>query len=57
VVLCIGETLEQRQAGQTDSVNLAQLYYGLAGVDPEQVARVKRSYTGQALGRVLNGRG
>ena len=24
---------------------------------PEQVARVKRSYTGQALGRVLNGRG
>jgi len=44
VVLCIGETLEQRQAGQTDSINIAQLYYGLAGVPPEQMARVTIAY-------------
>jgi len=31
-VLCIGETLEQREAGQTDQVNERQLREGLAGV-------------------------
>jgi triosephosphate isomerase len=44
VVLCIGETLDQRQAGQTDSINMAQLYYGLAGVPPEQMPRVTLAY-------------
>ena len=44
VILCIGETLEQRQAGQTDSINIAQLYYGLAGVAPEQMSRVTIAY-------------
>jgi triosephosphate isomerase (TIM) len=44
VILCIGETLEQRQAGQTDSINIAQLYYGLAGVSPEHMSRVTIAY-------------
>lgn len=44
VILCIGETLEQRQAGQTDAINIAQLYYGLAGVPPEQMYNVTIAY-------------
>ncbi len=44
VILCIGETMQQREAGQTDSINLAQLYYGLAGVAPDQMARVTLAY-------------
>ncbi|GIW74638.1 MAG: triosephosphate isomerase [Phycisphaerales bacterium] len=32
-VLCIGETLEQRQAGQTDAINRAQLLSALASPD------------------------
>ena len=44
VILCIGETLDQRQAGQTDSINIAQLYYGLAGVSPDQMSRVTIAY-------------
>ncbi len=43
-VLCIGETLDQRQAGQTDTVNEAQLRAGLAGVSPEQMAHVTIAY-------------
>jgi len=37
VVLCIGEQLEQREAGQTDAINVGQLGYGLAGVSAEDV--------------------
>ncbi|MEM6393251.1 MAG: triose-phosphate isomerase [Planctomycetota bacterium] len=44
VVLCVGEKLEQREAGQTDAVNAAQLCYGLAGVTAEQMARVTIAY-------------
>ncbi len=44
VILCIGETLEQREAGQTDAVNAAQLCYGLAGVNPAQMSRVTIAY-------------
>lgn len=44
VVLAIGETLEQREAGKTDAVNLGQLGYGLAGVSSEQMKRVTIAY-------------
>lgn len=44
VVLCIGETQAQRQAGQTDAVNTGQLALGLAGVSPEQMDRVTLAY-------------
>jgi triosephosphate isomerase len=44
VVLCVGETLEQREARQTDSINAAQICYGLAGVADEQMQRVTIAY-------------
>ncbi|MEM8737180.1 MAG: triose-phosphate isomerase [Planctomycetota bacterium] len=44
VVLAIGETLEQREAGKTDAINLGQLGYGLAGVTDEQMSRVTIAY-------------
>ncbi|MEM7626940.1 MAG: triose-phosphate isomerase [Planctomycetota bacterium] len=44
VVLAIGEKIEQREAGQTDFINYAQLCYGLAGVTAEQMARVTIAY-------------
>ncbi|UCD74400.1 MAG: triose-phosphate isomerase [Phycisphaerales bacterium] len=44
IILCIGEKIEQREAGQTDAVNAGQLAYGLAGVKPEQLARVTIAY-------------
>ncbi len=44
VILCVGEKLEQREAGQTDAVNIAQTYYGLAGVTAQQMANVTIAY-------------
>jgi triosephosphate isomerase len=44
VVLCIGETLDQREAGKTDAINRGQLGYGLAGVTADQMARVTIAY-------------
>ena len=44
VVLCVGETLEQRQLNQTDAVNAAQLRYGLAGVEAGQMAQITIAY-------------
>ncbi len=44
VILCVGEKEEQRDAGQTDAVNAAQTYYGLAGVSADQMARVTIAY-------------
>jgi len=44
VVLCIGEKLEQREAGQTNAVNIAQLHYGLAGVSAEHMSKVVIAY-------------
>lgn len=43
-VLCIGEKLEQREAGQTDAVNERQLRAGLAGVSGADMARVTIAY-------------
>ncbi len=44
VILCVGEKLEQREKGQTDAVNMGQTLLGLAGVKPEQYARVTIAY-------------
>ena len=44
VILCVGERIEQRQAGQTDAINAAQLSYGLAGVRPGQMSSVVIAY-------------
>lgn len=43
-VLCVGETLAQREAGQTDAVNERQLRAGLRGVSAEQMRRVVIAY-------------
>ena len=43
-VLCIGETLAQREAGETDAVNERQLRAGLAGVGGELVPRLTIAY-------------
>jgi triosephosphate isomerase len=44
VILCIGETLEQREKGKTDAINLGQVALGLAGVKAEQMSRVVIAY-------------
>ena len=44
VILCVGEKIEQRQWAQTDAINAAQVSYGLAGVDPQQMAGVTIAY-------------
>jgi len=36
-ILCVGEKLEEREAGQTDAVNERQLLAGTEGLTPEQV--------------------
>lgn len=44
VILCVGETIEQRKAGETDRVNRMQVERGLAGVSAEQMGRVVIAY-------------
>jgi triosephosphate isomerase len=44
VIVCIGETLEQRKQGITLALNEAQLRVGLAGITVEQMARVTIAY-------------
>ncbi len=44
VILCVGETIDQREAGKTHQINMGQLEYGLAGVSAEQMARVTIAY-------------
>ena len=43
-ILCLGETLEERQAGQTEAVLEAQLAGSLAGLDPARMVRVVLAY-------------
>ena len=43
-VLCIGETLEERQAGKTDAVNEAQLRSALTGLAVSDPARLVVAY-------------
>ena len=44
VVLCIGEELHHREAGQTDAVNEHQIRAGLSGVDASQLGKVVLAY-------------
>jgi len=44
VILCVGETLEQRKAKQTESVLDSQLSQGLANVPPEFFPRLSIAY-------------
>ena len=43
-VLCVGETLEEREAGRTDEVNERQVRLGLAGVPVERMSAVVIAY-------------
>jgi len=43
-ILCVGETLEEREAGQTDAVNERQLVAGTTGLTAEQVSRIIIAY-------------
>ncbi|MCE5256034.1 MAG: triose-phosphate isomerase [Spirochaetaceae bacterium] len=44
VILCVGETLAEREAGMLESVIGTQLKGGLAGVNPEAFAKVTIAY-------------
>jgi triosephosphate isomerase len=43
-ILCVGEKLSEREAGETEAVVLRQLRAGLAGVDPAHVAHALIAY-------------
>src|SRR5437660_1569238 len=43
-IVCIGETREQREAGQTEDVLTGQLTGSLAGLTPEQMAGIVLAY-------------
>jgi triosephosphate isomerase (TIM) len=43
-VLCVGETLAQREAGETDTVVLRQLEAGIASLDPAKAAHMLIAY-------------
>lgn len=43
-VLCVGETIEEREAGRTDEVNLRQLRSALEGLDAAALARIVIAY-------------
>ena len=43
-ILCVGESLEQREAGETEAVVVPQVRKGLVGVNPEQVAGMSVAY-------------
>ena len=44
VILCVGETIEEREAGKTEAVVKQQLDGGLAGVSEADMARVTIAY-------------
>jgi triosephosphate isomerase len=44
VILCVGETLDQRKTGQTETVLDRQLVQGLAGVSPDTLPRLIVAY-------------
>ncbi|MEJ2502798.1 MAG: triose-phosphate isomerase [Gemmatimonadota bacterium] len=43
-VLCVGETLEERRAGQLEAVILRQLDAGIASIEPDDVAALLIAY-------------
>lgn len=54
-VVCIGETLEQRESGETLSVIESQLQHGLAGLSGESIAHLAIAYEPVwAIGTGLN---
>ncbi len=44
VILCVGETLQERQANRTENVLDCQVTAGLAGITAEQLAKVVLAY-------------
>ena len=44
VILCVGETIEERQAGRTETVVRRQLTTGVAGLSRDDLARVVIAY-------------
>ncbi|MGI6741236.1 MAG: triose-phosphate isomerase [Brevefilum sp.] len=44
VIVCVGETLEENEAGQTGAVVTRQMTEGLAGITPEQAASITIAY-------------
>ncbi len=44
VILCVGELLEQRQAGQTDEIVVKQIKIGLEGVQGSDMANITIAY-------------
>ena len=44
VILCIGETLEEREKGKVEAVCKNQIVKGLAGVTPEELSKVTLAY-------------
>jgi triosephosphate isomerase len=44
VILCIGETLDEREAGRVDDVNRRQLTGGLAGIGADKLPRITIAY-------------
>lgn len=43
-VLCVGETLDQRESGKTDAINEHQIRAGLEGVSKDQLANLVIAY-------------
>lgn len=43
-ILCVGETLEQRESGQTNDIVAEQFYGSLAGVEADQAAEIVIAY-------------
>jgi triosephosphate isomerase len=43
-ILCVGETLAERESGQTDGIVTRQLISGLAGMDKQHMSRVVVAY-------------
>jgi triosephosphate isomerase len=43
-IVCVGERLEQREAGETAAVLRAQVQGGIAGLTPEQFAKIVIAY-------------
>jgi triosephosphate isomerase len=44
VILCVGETLAEREAGRTEEVNARQLTAGLQGLSRDDLARITLAY-------------
>ncbi len=43
-IVCVGERLEERESGRTEAVLLEQFRGGIAGLEPEQFARIVIAY-------------